>query len=164
MSTASSFSPPPSTNVLGALTFTLYVLSALVLTIYISISLLRTYNTVSHTLVQHARIQLFATLATISFATLSYNMLHFLISSYRAWALQQPHPIPLSQGGIGLGEIVADAWRKVDVWQWLKGSMLFEDFAHEAFGSQARSWWTVNALCASLNWAVSMSLEGKSLR
>lgn len=163
MTTASS-SSPPSTNVLGALIFTLYVLSALVLTTYISISLLRTYNTVSHSSVQHARIQLFATLATISFATLSYNMLHFLINSHRAWALQQPYPIPLRQRGNGIGDFVADAWTKVDVWQWLKGSTLFEDFAHEAFGSQARSWWTVNALCASISWAVSMSIDGEFLR
>lgn len=150
MATAANPFPPPSTNVLGALTFTLYVLSALVLTTYISISLLRTYNTVSLSSVQHARIQLFATLATISFATLSYHMLHFLINSYRAWALQQPHPITLPRGG--------------NVWQWLKDSTLFEDFAHEALGSQARSWWTVNALCASIHWAVSMSIDGECLR
>lgn len=155
MATAATSSPPPSTNVLGALTFTLYVLSALVLTTYISISL---------SSVKHARIQLFTTLATISFATLSYHMLHFLINSYRAWALQQPHPITLPQGGNGLGEIVADAWSKVDVWQWLKDSTLFEDFAHEALGSRARSWWTVIALCASIHWAVSMSIDGECLR
>lgn len=163
MATAANSSSPPSTNVLGALTFTLYVLSALVLTTYISISLLRTYNTVSLSSVQHARIQLFATLATISFATLSYHMLHFLINSYRAWALQQPHLITLPQGGNGLGETVADAWSKVDVWQWLKDSTLFEDFAHEALGSQGRSWWTVIALCASIHWAVSMSIDGECL-
>ena len=56
------------------------------------------------------------------------------------------------------------AWRRVDIWQWLKSSALFDHFAHEALGSQARSWWTVNALCASINWAVTMSIEGEFLR
>ena len=77
---------------------------------------------------------------------------------------QQPHPIPLPRGGSGVGERVVEAWRMLDMWQWLKSSTLFDDFAHEAFGSQARSWWTTNALCVSIHWAVTMSIEGESLR
>ena len=68
------------------------------------------------------------------------NMLHFLIDSYRAWATQQPHPIPMSQRGSGLGETVDNKLKMVDNWQWLMSSTLFDNnIAHGALASQAGS-------------------------
>ena len=75
----------------------------------------------------------------------------------------QPHPTSMPQRGSGLSETAVNARKMVDTWQWLNCSTLFNDFVHEAYRPQARSSWTVNALCVSINWAVTMGIEDESL-
>jgi hypothetical protein len=100
-------------------------------------------------------------LAVLSFATLSYHMLHFLIQSYRRWSLRKQVPFPKgvsSHGAFRSLEIIT----RIHVWQWAKESTLFDDFARVLGGEPRRFWWTHLVLVYSLGWNLYMSVEGQS--
>ena len=81
----------PMYNPIGALLFIAYVLSALYLTILIINDLAKAYQSRLATDEEKPKtkigksLQGFIALAALSFSTLSYHMLNYLVVSYKAW-------------------------------------------------------------------------------
>ena len=153
---------PPLNNLSGALIFTAYVLSALFLTAFITSSLGVQYKKYSQKR-EHGRekhIQIFSALSVLSFSTLSYHMLNYLIVSYQAWSKRHGYQLPSSL--FGSNSLLGTREQRVSlhVWSWLTNSTLFADFATTICSSNARFWWTQQALLITMAWSVFMSLEG----
>jgi len=156
----------PLYNLSGALIFSTYVVSALVLILLICSSLRSQYQHLlksedaKRTIDLERRLQIFSTLSVLSFATLSYHMLSYLILSHQAWAETNRILLPRRVWGdvslLGLGG------QKVElhIWEWLISSTLFQDFAKTICDDSARFWWTQQALLVTMAWSVFMSFEG----
>ena len=157
----SSFSSqePPLYNLSGALIFTAYVLSALFLTAFITNSLRVQYKRYSHK-GRETHIQTFSALTVLSFSTLSYHMLNYLIVSYQAWSKSHGYQLPASL--FGSNRLLGTREQRVPlhIWSWLTESTLFADFATTICSNNARFWWTQQALLITMAWSVFMSLEG----
>jgi hypothetical protein len=118
----------PPTNYLGATLFLSYIASALYLSTTITFDLWKQYNatlaapskdaTVSANRAARTRhVKIYAFLASISFATLSYHMLSFLLASFAAWdGTARFEWQRASAGALG---------------RWMLETALFEDFAKE---------------------------------
>ena len=165
--TASIDGGTTSYNLIGALIFSSYVISALFLSAFILQSLFSSRQKLIK--VQNpngnrrlgTRLQIFSTLSVLSFSTLSYHMLNYLIVSYTDWAIEKSIPLPRrlfgDAGLLGGGSQGV----KIQVWQWLTSSTLFQDFAQSICGNGARFWWTQQALLMTMGWSVFMSFEGQ---
>ena len=155
---------PPLYNLSGALIFTAYVLSAVFLTAFISNSLRVQYKKFSpereHE--QEKHLQIFSALTVLSFSTLSYHMLNYLIVSYQAWSKRRGYQLPASL--FGFNSLLGTREQRVPLhsWSWLTESTLFADFATTICSNNARFWWTQQALLVTMAWSVFMSLEGVS--
>ena len=153
---------PPLYNLSGALIFTAYVLSALFLTAFITRSLAIQYKKSSpkrnHEREKH--IQTFSAFSILSFSTLSYHMLNYLIISYQAWSKNHGHQLPVSL--FGPNSLLGTQEQRIPlhIWSWLTNSTLFTDFATTICSTNARFWWTQQALLVTMAWSVFMSLEG----
>lgn len=132
-------------NYLGAAIFWLYILAALLFT---SIILKTLYDTEPAKHAERNHVVLFGALSACSFATLSYNMLNVLISSYTLWA----HERSLSIADTSIGSI----------WQWSITSTLFHDFGNAIVQSSARYLWTEASLLATLCVCLFTGIEGSS--
>lgn len=106
------------------------------------------------------RLQIFSALSVLSFSTLSYHMLSYLIGSYQDWA--GTNRVLLPQRILGNAGIVGRKDQRVElhIWEWLTSSTLFQDFAITICNDSARFWWTQQALLVSMAWSVFMSFEG----
>lgn len=91
---------------------------------------------------------LFCGLATISFATLSTNMLNVLIQSYNNWSIGRD-PVQLEN-------------LPLSIWTWSITSSLFRDFGEAIVGDSARFLWVQNALLATLSIFYFMGTEGRN--
>lgn len=148
----------PVHNVAGATIFVGYVLSALLFTTLIVSDLYQAYHSKSKSSVKqvpHNHLQIFVALAVLSFSTLSYHMLSYLIHSYQDWALSASietirNPLDLFSA-VGLESI----------WRWLIESTLFKDFAETICKNSANFWWTQQALLVTMASALFVSIEGK---
>ena len=152
----------PLYNLSGALIFTAYVLSALFLTAFITNSLRVQYKKTPHK-GEHGRekqIQTFCAVSVLSFSTLSYHMLNYLIVSYQAWSKGHGYKLPSSL--FGSNSLLGTREQRVPlhIWSWLTESTLFADFATTICSNNARFWWTQQALLVTMAWSVFMSLEG----
>ena len=153
---------PPHYNLSGALIFTAYVLSALFLTAFITRSLAVQYKKSSpqRNRGREKHIQTFSTLSVLSFSTLSYHMLNYLIISYQSWSKIHSYQLPGSL--FGSKSLLGTRAQRIPlhIWSWLTNSTLFADFATTICSSNARFWWTQQALLITMAWSVFMSLEG----
>lgn len=149
-------------NVTGAIVFVAYILAALVLTTFLTYSLLATYVSLdpAYKRLIDKKLQITAILSCVSFSVLSYNMLHYLIVSYKAWATARSIPLPANP--FGLFEIVSYSDRppQLYLWQWLKTSTLFKDFAQTICMADGAFFWTGQALVTTMAWSIFMSVEG----
>ncbi|KAL9031723.1 MAG: hypothetical protein Q9196_000271 [Gyalolechia fulgens] len=151
----------PVHNVIGAYIFTGYVLAALLLTGLISLDLYQAYHYHPSLRIQSNQVskqlQVFVALAVLTFSTLSYHMLTYLIYSYRDWAglaippTLYPPDHPQSSPILGF---------TAHLWQWLTDSTLFYRFAKTICENSANYWWTLQALLASAASALFISIEG----
>lgn len=130
---------PKSTNAKGAVIFLSYIFFALWMTSHILFIISLRARDWWRRLPPYNRrvIPLFGALSLISFASLSWHMLSFLIDHYRLW------------------EAAADtqdiqATLPTNIWRWMKSSSLFVDFARSLFMTRASSWWSRQALGATL--------------
>lgn len=177
--------PSPTTlpkNTSGALIFTAYVLSALFLTIFITRSLLIVYHSKPPTPSVKNRIAArktsssfttrlitFTCLSILSFSVLSYNMLSFLIVSYTTWANNRHMALPdglLGSGGALFGilrGVTGNGGMRVEVWEWLTTSTLFQDFARDICDDWARYTWTCLTLVGTMVVGMWMGREGMSI-
>jgi hypothetical protein len=153
METLARYANPPF-NYLGTTLFLSYILLALYFTLSISTSLYGQYKRIPALKlgedVKNARtrhIKIYAFLASVSFAILSYNMLNFLIQSLTVWAR--------TQNLLG---------RRLGLWDlrfWMLETNLFETFAKELVNTRPSAFWTQAALLATWFWNVWMACKGK---
>lgn len=151
-------------NVTGATVFVGYVLAALFLSTFIVHDLYQSYKAqVKSSSIKapyiFSRLQIFVALAVLSFSTLSYHMLSYLIYMYHRWVTTDdlevfPGPsvllsLPTMQGSH-------------QIWQWLTESALFLNFAETICKDSANFWWTQQALFVSMASALFISLEGET--
>jgi hypothetical protein len=139
-----------STNYLGATIFWLYILFALTFTAVILQTLLQLHQIrrVADNGAQTPwNVWLFAALALVSFATLSFNMLNVLIQSFNLWS-NNTYPAHL------LG------WPG-SAWDWSIHSNLFQDFGEAIVANSARFLWTQSALLATLSICFYIAVQGR---
>lgn len=161
--------PEGSSNLLGALIFFSYIAAALALTatviydIYTAYHGRRTHPDTQdlHLGLSKSALPLRLTLAFLSFTTLSYHMLSFLIDSYTAWSLATDRPLPTSiLGSQSLLGISGDR-TPLEIWTWATSSTLFQNFAEAICRPSGHYWWTQKALVFSFVWNVYMAEKGK---
>jgi hypothetical protein len=157
----------PPTNYLGTTLFLAYIFLALVLTTYITLSLFKRYNaTIVYPListttppsrqirdVRARHIKIYAGLASISFAMLSFNMLNFLLIKYSNWSGGEARMLRSWEG------ISRDAFV---LKQWMLNSTLFESFARELVDDGPSTVWMQLSILGTWFWGVWMGGKGKS--
>ena len=155
----------PVHNIMGATIFVAYVLAALYLSILIVIDLYRSYNAPTSSFPSKAqristRLQIFVTLAVLSFSTLSYHMLSYLIYAYQDWVTVNDLEAWPSSSDL----FTLSTWQTLlhQIWQWLTESTLFLNFAETICENSANFWWTQQALFVSMASALFISIEGKA--
>lgn len=160
--------PPTEDNVVGAVFFLSYILAALLFTFLIVFDITKAYVPQYQVLRCHDAASKNATsnnkqgvdtylvtlvsLAILSFATLSYHMMQFLIVSYLEWTAEH---LTLADDTKSFPDVLAS------LWSWMKTSTLFQDFATSICRTEERFLWTQSALLLSLGWNVWMAVEGK---
>ena len=136
-----------TTNYFGAAIFWLYNILALVFTGVTLRTLYRLQQTHKSKRSNAGAIWLFSSLALVSFATLSTNMLNVLIQSFNAWSTvhnsEQLASLPLA------------------IWHWSITSSLFQDFGEAIVADSARFFWVQSALLATLSVFHFMGTEGR---
>ena len=153
-----------ASNVTGATIFVGYVLAALCLSTLIVLDLYQSYKSQNNsssarTPSVFSRLQIFLALAVLSFSTLSYHMLSYLIYMYNKWVTtHDPEVIPGPSNLLTLSTMQAPR----QIWQWLTESALFLDFAETICKNSANFWWTQQALFVSMASALFISIEGEA--
>ena len=153
-------------NISGAIIFVAYVISALFLTVFISYSLISLYRKNIHANDSkrgkelYSRLQIFLALSVLSFSTLSYHMLNYLLVSFQQWT--ETNKFALVFQTLGSWNLLFNSHERAKrfIWQWLTSSTLFRDFAETICGTSTRFWWTQQALLVTMGWSVYMSFEG----
>lgn len=159
------FTPPQ--NYIGTTLFLAYIFAALYATFSISYSLYSQYNATilgsnkrtKDENLQRARsararhIQIYAFLASISFATLSYNMLMFLINHYLTWRDPSDH---------SLSELSAPSGERLK--SWMLDSSLFQDFANDLVKDAPNALLTQAALSGTWFWGIWIAQKGMLFR
>ena len=155
------YTTPPNSYI-GATIFLSYIVASLYATFTITYSLYTQYATIFHTptskndeklaaaKVARARhIKIYAFLASISFATLSYHMLMFLMTHYLEWNEDKSR---------SLSVVSAEKLKR-----WMLESTLFEDFAKELVKDAPNAVWTQASILATWFWNIWMGQKGMEL-
>ena len=153
-------STPPH-NYIGTAIFLSYIAAALYATITIVYTLYTKYTALFHSTVSkqdeklqaaniaRARhVKIYACLASISFATLSYHMLMFLISHYLNWTGAKSQ---------SLSDVSGEKLKT-----WMLNSTLFQDFAQELVKDAPSAVWTQAAIISTWFWNIWMAQKGTS--
>lgn len=135
------------TNYLGASIFWLYNVLALVFTGTTVWALFSLYMSNASRKKNTGLILLFSALATLSFATISNNMLEVLIQSFKQWSAGRD-PAELQDLPLAL-------------WNWSITSSLFQDFGEAIVADSGRFLWAQSALLATLSVFFFMGTEGR---
>lgn len=153
------YTTPPN-NYIGTILFLSYIVAALYATIAITWSLYSQYSTIFNgppskkdekldaaRTARARHIKIYAFLASLSFATLSYNMLMFLITHFLEWSTkksQNPSDVTVEQ-----------------LKRWMLESTLFQDFAQDLVKNAPNAVWTEAAILATWFWNIYMAQKGK---
>jgi hypothetical protein len=134
-------------NYFGVTIFWLYIMAAL----YFSTTLVFTIVTIEPPKGKtregrNRDVLVFGTLAFISFATLSVDMLNVLIQSYRSWSDRYG---------------VRPRMDLAQIWGWSITSTLFRDFGEAIVADHARYLWAQTALLSTFSVCLFMGIEGK---
>jgi hypothetical protein len=153
------YTTPPNSYV-GSAIFLSYIIFALNATISIAYSLYTQYTAIyqpkklfKDTKLDAAKsarirhIKIYAFLASISFATLSYHMLSFLITHYLNWTGDK-HRDP-------------SAVTAVKLKSWMLQSTLFQDFASDLVQSKGNAVVTQLAILGTWYWNIWMGEKGR---
>jgi hypothetical protein len=130
-------------NYMGAAIFWLYIFAALALTGLVLWTLAMIESPQRRC---QKSILLFSALAVLSFATISFNMLNVLVSSYTLWAREH---------SLNLGDTSAGS-----IWRWSITSNLFRDFGNAIVENTARYFWAEASLLATLSMCLHVGMEG----
>ena len=148
----------PIHNLAGAIIFVGYVLAALLLTILIISDLYHAYQSRCSSYTKrspYVQLQVFGALAALSFSTLSYHMLSYLVYSYQDWARSADFTTIKNRYDLLTGAGLES------IWHWLIESTLFKHFAETICMSAANFWWTQGALLVTMASALFISIEGE---
>ncbi|KNG50974.1 hypothetical protein TW65_71803 [Stemphylium lycopersici] len=153
------YATPPNSYI-GTTVFLSYIIAALYATITIVWSLHSQYANIFHAsglekderlyaskTARARHIKIYAFLASISFAALSYNMLMFLITHYYEW----------SGGKRGI-QSNANADKML---RWMLDSTLFYDFAQDLVKNPPNTIWTQAAILATWFWNIYMGQKAR---
>ncbi|XP_014558003.1 hypothetical protein COCVIDRAFT_95853 [Bipolaris victoriae FI3] len=153
------YTTPPN-NYIGTTLFLSYIVAALYATFAITWSLYSQYAAIFNrptskkdekldaartARVRH--IKIYAFLASLSFATLSYNMLMFLITHFLDWSAkrsQNPSDVTIEQ-----------------LKRWMLESTLFQDFAQDLVKNAPNAAWTEAAILATWFWNIYMAQKAR---
>ncbi|KAL1801339.1 hypothetical protein ACET3X_001681 [Alternaria dauci] len=156
------YATPPNSYI-GTAIFLSYIVAALYATVTITYSLYSQYtiifnasstadngklDTAKATRARH--IKIYAFIASISFATLSYHMLMFLITHYLEWSGDQSR----SFSNVSLEKLK----------RWMLGSTLFQDFAQDLVKDAPNAVWTQAAILATWFWNIYMGQKARARR
>ncbi|KAF2009636.1 hypothetical protein BU24DRAFT_473809 [Aaosphaeria arxii CBS 175.79] len=133
----------PPNNVLGTIVFLAYIAAALVLTSHIVLSLYKQHQ--RHPPRSRHGTTVLVAFSIVSFATLSYHMSRYLLSSYLNWSLTQSFFRPHDSRS---------------VWAWMLNSHLFTSFAKELLRDEPSRKVTQIALLETWGWNVWMARNG----
>ena len=138
-----------------ALVFWAYILFALVFTSLIALDNYKLYKSFQNDAKlenRHviSRLKVMAILSIISFTTLSYEMLFFLIDSFLSFQAKTATNVT--------GHISTTS--PSSIWLWSTHVRLFEDFAMELCGDTVSFYWTKYALSWTMAVCIWMSYEG----
>ena len=155
------YATPPHSYISTAI-FLSYILAALYSTFKITYSLYKQYTIIFHKPTPESNgnlkaakpararhIKIYAFLASISFATLSYHMLMFLITHYLEWS-----------GAKTLSPNVITVER---LKRWMLASTLFHDFAQDLVKDAPNAVWTQAAILGTWFWNVYIGQKGMDL-
>ena len=164
-----TLSANPPTNYLGTALFLSYIVFALYFTFSIAISLYRKYRALKQNgAPKNAKdIRILFALASLSFATLSYHMLKFLLISYARWNLNrnffgaQTGDEFRDGAANGNGSEAGDLWNRI--YHWMLSSTLFETFAKELVSDAPSTLVTQVALLGTWFWDVWIAGKGALL-
>lgn len=156
-------------NFSGAVIFISYVVAVLLLTILLLGNLINAASSLdagrkriiprAHT---QTFLQLYSSLALLSFSVLSCHMLSYLILSYSEWATERDIELPYRFWGYkGIVGLTKDRTVDLQIWSWLKTSTLFRDFAQTICETGENFWWAQQALFMTMGWSVFLSIEGE---
>ncbi|KAF2825251.1 hypothetical protein CC86DRAFT_352572 [Ophiobolus disseminans] len=158
--TLAHYATPPNSYI-GASIFLSYIVLALYATLSITFSLYTQYTAIYHEpapakneklkAARSARarhIKIYAFLASLSFATLSYHMLFFLITHYFAWTGDKTR---------SLSGVSGQTLKK-----WMLESTLFQNFASELVQDVPNALWTQIAILGTWFWNVWMAQKASS--
>ncbi|EMD64362.1 hypothetical protein GGP41_006782 [Bipolaris sorokiniana] len=147
-------------NYIGTTLFLSYIVAALYATFAIIYSLYSQYATIfggpaskkdekldAARTARARHIKIYAFLASLSFATLSYNMLMFLITHFLEWnAKNSPSP----------SAITIEQLKR-----WMLESTLFQDFAQDLVKNAPNASWTEAAILATWFWNIYMAQKAR---
>lgn len=150
----------PPNNYIGTTLFLSYIVAALYATFAITWSLYSQYAAIFNgptskkdeklgaaRTARSRHIKIYAFLASLSFATLSYNMLMFLITHFLEWCAkksQNPSDVTIEQ-----------------LKGWMLESTLFQDFAQDLVKNAPNAAWTEAAILATWFWNIYMAQKGE---
>ena len=135
-------------NYVGAMIFWLYILAALFFTAVVVYTLLEIPPIDDSDKPRSEKaVKVFGVLASISFTTLSVNMLLVLLQSFAAWFDQQSFEV--------YNNIM---W---PIWRWSLESTLFRDFGEAIVENDTRYVWAQLALHFTLFVCLEMGVEGR---
>lgn len=154
-------------NVIGAIIFFSYIVAALTISVIIVHDLLWLRKARSRTS-QHAqhgarrlRLQSCVLMTLLSFSTLSFHMLGFLIDSYSRWSLQTGTALPSAILGDGSLLGLYGTRAELQIWRWATSSTLFQDFAEAIIEDPKSQFWTQKVLLFSFGWNCYMAEKGE---
>ena len=152
------YATPPNSYI-GTTIFLSYIVAALYATITITYSLysqytftFRTSSTADNEKLDAAKaararhIKIYAFVASISFATLSYHMLMFLVTHYLEWSGDKSR---------SLSNVSVEKLKR-----WMLESTLFQDFAQDLVKDAPNAVWTQAAILATWFWNIYMGQKG----
>ncbi|RMZ68799.1 hypothetical protein GMOD_00002651 [Pyrenophora seminiperda CCB06] len=158
--TLTYYATPPHSYI-GTTIFLSYILAALYSTSKITFSLHKQYTSLFHTptpdnsngnlkaakAARARHIKIYAFLASISFATLSYHMLMFLITHYLEWS---------GARNLSVNDVTVEKLKR-----WMVASTLFHDFAQDLVKDASNAVWTQAAILGTWFWNIYMGQKGK---
>ncbi len=156
-----------SHNLFGAIIFFSYIAAALTVTGTIVYDLWSLHSSRPWTArrAKHGRsrlrMQSSIVMTLLSFSTLSYHMLCFLIDSYLKWSIQTKTAAPSSIQGDGSLLGVSGKRTETQIWRWATSSTLFQDFAEAIVDNPKAYFWTEKALLYSFVWNCYMAEKGE---
>jgi hypothetical protein len=155
------YATPPN-SFIGATIFLSYIVFALYATCSIAYSLYTQYTAIycpqkpnkdarldAAKTARARHIKIYAFLASISFATLSYHMLFFLITHYLDWTGDKHRDLSAVTG--------------TKLKSWMLQSTLFQDFARELVQSKGNAVVTQLAILGTWYWNIWMAGKGKHI-